>query len=149
MPRISRLRPVYPQTGIRRPVLRETGFSVKIETVQSGFLMWGASRFLRSGTAQATQTETIALDADWCSRRTLCGWMTMRPWSDATETVLLCTVWTARCTVLFLAYISRALQYPPETLIPRICRLFSLLRALPPVKKRNRTSRESKPSSTQ
>jgi len=36
--------------------------------------------------------ENHGLDADWCSRRTLCGWVTMRPWSDATETLLLCAV---------------------------------------------------------
>jgi len=36
--------------------------------------------------------ENHDLDADIMSRRTLCGWMTMRPWSDATETLLLCAV---------------------------------------------------------
>ena len=40
--------------------------------------MWGASRFLRSRSAQATQTKTIALDADIMSRRTLYGWTD--PW---------------------------------------------------------------------
>ena len=60
------------------------------------------------------------VDADIMSRRTLCGWMTMRPWSDATESLLLCAVWNCPHTALFYN-------------TPRICGLFLLLSAFPPV----------------